>query len=236
MPNTDGLTPFTDGEQTDASLVIPGMSLTGGVGLLSAEWTDPANPYIVGVQFEYYVSGGPKIRTEPQNPKTPFKWNTSDGLDAGGTYLVRYRARGLANWGPWSHVEGSGVSVAVTSGARESMVVACSDMTSPLSVAADVQSFFAPYDGTLEEVFTGIDVRSSSGVVTVDVKKNGTTIFTTKPSIGATPARTSLSGTGSVAAALSVTTWDKGDWITINVDAAGTGAAGLKTIFIWSRR
>ena len=56
-----------------------------------------------------------------------------------------------------------------------------------------------------------------------EVKKGGATIFSTKPSIDANE-DTSLTGT---AAVLSTTTATKGDKITFNIDAAGTGAKGL---------
>ncbi len=68
--------------------------------------------------------------------------------------------------------------------------------------------------------------------MTVNVKKNGTTIFSTNPSIDANE-DTSLTGT---AAVLSGTqTLARGDKLTFDITAAGTGAKGLK-VFLTGRR
>jgi hypothetical protein len=105
--------------------------------------------------------------------------------------------------------------------------ISVSDETTAITTGTAKVTFYAPYDGAWDEVYTGVSVQSTSGVVTTNVKKNGATIFSTKPSIDATE-DTSLTGTVAV---LSTTTFTKGDKITIDIDAAGTGAAGLKVFF-----
>ena len=116
----------------------------------------------------------------------------------------------------------------------ESIIVAASDETTALTTGTGKMTFYVPYNFTISEVFIGNTAASSSGAVQVNVKKNGTTIFTTKPSIGASQ-NTSLSGSGSVAAVLSTTSLSKGDKMTIDIDTAGTTAAGLKVYFIGRR-
>lgn len=64
---------------------------------------------------------------------------------------------------------------------------------------------------------------SSSGAVTVDINKNGTTIYTTqanRPSLAA-------SATHGTFTTPDVTTFAAGDRIGVDVDAAGTGAVTL---------
>lgn len=88
-------------------------------------------------------------------------------------------------------------------------------------------------DVVLEDVFIGLAAQSSSGDVTVDVKKNGSTIFSTKPSAAASQ-DTNLTG-GTLAVLSGTVTLTQGDKLTFNIDAAGTGAKGLK-IYLSGRR
>ena len=111
-----------------------------------------------------------------------------------------------------------------------SMTIAVSDETTDLTTGDSKITFFMPVDLTLTEVFTTVSGQSSSGNVTIDIRKNGTTIFTTPPSIQASE-DTSLTGTVAV---LSTTAFVQGDKIEIDIDAAGTGASGLKVAMIGS--
>ena len=112
--------------------------------------------------------------------------------------------------------------------AEWSMTVAASDETTDLTVGDSKLTFYMDTDVTLSEVFTSVSGQSSSGDVTIDIRKNGTTIFGTPPSIQASE-DTSLTGT---VATLSDTALSKGDKIEIDIDAAGTGASGLKVALI----
>jgi hypothetical protein len=118
---------------------------------------------------------------------------------------------------------------------RFEIEVAASDEVTDLTTGTAKITFYMPADVTLTEVFTGLSARSSSGVVTTDIKKAGSTIFSTLPSIGASQ-DTSLTGSGSVAAVLSTTSFSKGDKITVDITAAGTGAKGLKAALIGTYR
>ena len=119
---------------------------------------------------------------------------------------------------------------AVASGIFE-MEIAVSDETTSVTTGAAKITFYAPMDATITEVFIGVTGQSSSGAVTADLNKNGTTMFSTNPSIDASE-DTSLTGT---AAVLSVTTWAKGDKMTIDIDAAGTSSEGLKMVIRGTR-
>jgi hypothetical protein len=116
----------------------------------------------------------------------------------------------------------------------ESLVVAVSDEATAITTGTGKVSFFVPYNFTLTEVFIGVGTTSSSGLVTMDVKLNGTTIFSTLPSIGS-PQNTSGAGTGSVAAVISSAALSKYDKITVDITAAGTGAKAAKCYLIGHR-
>lgn len=133
----------------------------------------------------------------------------------------------------WGAAEPTGGSESEGSSdtAEWDLTVAASDETTDLTTGDSKLVFFAARDGTLTEVFTAVSGQSSSGDVTIDVRRNGTTIFATPPSINASE-DTSLTGTVAV---LSDTVWEKGDKIEIDIDAAGTGASGLKVTFLGTR-
>lgn len=121
--------------------------------------------------------------------------------------------------------------VASVVGTPFELEVAISDEATALTTGDAKITFYAPMDATISEVFTGLSTQSSSGAVTADLNKNGSTMFSTKPSIDASE-DTSLTGT---AAVLSTTTWTKGDKMVVDLDAAGTGAKGLKMIIRGTR-
>lgn len=131
-------------------------------------------------------------------------------------------------WVPATPTGGGGGGGEVSGTIEWSMTVAASDETTDLTVGDSKIVFFMPVDITLTQVFSTVSGQSSSGDVTIDVRKNGTTIFATPPSINASE-DTSLTGTVAV---LSTTSFVQGDKIEIDVDAAGTGASGLKISFI----
>lgn len=108
------------------------------------------------------------------------------------------------------------------------LTVAASDETTDLTTGDSKVTFYADADADLTEVFTAVSGQSSSGDVTIDVRLNGSTIFATPPSIQSGE-DTSLTGT---AAVLSTLSWVKGDKVEIDIDAAGTGASGLKVTFL----
>lgn len=117
----------------------------------------------------------------------------------------------------------------------EYLEIALSDETTAITTGDGKASWFYGYDFTITEIYIGLGAaQSSSGVVTVDVNKSGSTILSTKATIGAS-LNNSLSGSGSVSPVISTATSSKGDKFTADVDAAGTGAKGLKLIVIGHR-
>lgn len=80
---------------------------------------------------------------------------------------------------------------------------------------------------SIQDIRAGLNVASSSGVVTIDIKKNGSSIFITKLTIdqGELTSKTAATPYSLVSAALG-----DDDELTFHVDGAGTGAIGLKVL------
>jgi len=120
------------------------------------------------------------------------------------------------------------ISAGISGTRPYSITIALSDLTTSLAAGvAIVGVWVADFAGNISAVMTAVGIaQSSSGVVTVDCKKNGVTIFSTKPSIDILE-DTSLTGTPAVLTA-NPTAFVAGDKFTFFIDAAGTGAKGLQ--------
>lgn len=107
------------------------------------------------------------------------------------------------------------------------IAVACSDEVTVLDEATAVTTFRMPGSFELNRVRASLTTASSSGEVEVDVKINGSTIFTTTLTIDQSE---TTSETAAVAAVLidNPTEIADDDEITVDIVAAGTGAIGLK--------
>lgn len=112
------------------------------------------------------------------------------------------------------------------------LIAAASDEATAIVAVSSAVTFHVPRNFTAVEVWAGLTTVSSSGAVTVDVNKNGVSIFSTVITIDANE-ETSL--TAATAAVLSTLTFVKGDKITVDIDGAGTGAKGLKLYFLGTR-
>lgn len=92
----------------------------------------------------------------------------------------------------------------------------------------------ARYAFTLTAVRASVTTAPTGSTIIFDVKKNGTTIFSTKPSIDASEKTTVTAATASV---LSTTSFADDDEVTIHVDQIGssTAGAGPKVAFYITR-
>lgn len=106
---------------------------------------------------------------------------------------------------------------------------AASDETTALTTGAAKVTFRTPAAFTLTAARASLTTVSSSGLVTVNIKKNGSTIFSTKITIDANE---KTSTTAATPAVLSTTAFADDDAISVDIDGAGTGAAGLKISLI----
>lgn len=113
-----------------------------------------------------------------------------------------------------------------------SMTVAASDEVTALEVGDGKITFRMPHAVTLTTVRASLTTASTSGAVTLDVTDGGTTIFSTLLTIDQDE---KTSTTAATPAVLSDTALADDAEIQVNIDGAGTDAAGLKVTFIGTR-
>ena len=113
-----------------------------------------------------------------------------------------------------------------TTGIAEHMILAVSDETTALTTGSAKLTFRAPFAMTLTQIpRSSVSQSSSSGSVTVDINEAGTSILSTKLSIDATEKTSTTAATASVLSDQNIA--DDAE-ITLDIDASGTGAKGLK--------
>lgn len=103
--------------------------------------------------------------------------------------------------------------------------IAISDLVTALTTGTNNGYFDAPYAFTITEVIATVLTASTSGLPQFDVKKNGTTIFSTKVTIDANETSSLTAATPPV---ITTTAIAKGDRITIDIVTAGTGTKGAQ--------
>ena len=114
--------------------------------------------------------------------------------------------------------------------------IACSDESTALtaSTTTALATFHLQRDRTFDEILFGVTTAPTGSIMTLDVHLNGTTIFSTKPTIDAGEDHSSTAAT---AAVLSTTSGSQGDKIEIFCDAVGAtvAGAGLKAYFNYTK-
>jgi hypothetical protein len=115
---------------------------------------------------------------------------------------------------------------------EQCFIVALSDETTAITTGVKL-TMLAPFAFTLKDVRGVLTEASSSGTVTVDIHKNGTTVMSTdKIEIEATETD---SDDATDQPAITTSSFSDGDKIEFEVDAAGTGAKGLKVYLYYVR-
>ena len=109
---------------------------------------------------------------------------------------------------------------------------AVSDELTALTTGTAKVTFRMPFAMTVTAVRSSLTTVSSSGLVTVDINEGGSTILSTKLSIDASEKTSTTAATPAVISDASLA--DDAE-ITIDIDAAGTGATGLKVWLIGVR-
>lgn len=116
----------------------------------------------------------------------------------------------------------------------DNLLLKASDETTNVIAGTLKASLPMPYAGTFVDVWAALATAQTAGsIFTVDVNKNGTTILSTKITIDNNEL-TSL--TAAIARVLSVTTFAKGDLVSIDVDQVGTAGAKGLTVILQTRR
>lgn len=123
------------------------------------------------------------------------------------------------------------ISSTATFSEHFAVTVVCSDRTTALTTGTDVASWRSPFAFTLTSARSALKDASTSGLVTVDVKRNGTSIFTTKITVDANEETSVTAATPHVLTSSTIAVSDD-DEFTFNIDGAGTAAKGLQTTLI----
>jgi hypothetical protein len=106
--------------------------------------------------------------------------------------------------------------------------VALSDETTAITTGTAKATFRIPFACTMTALpRANVNTVSSSGLPTFDIKKNGTTIFSTTLTIDASEKTSVTAATPAVLSGGS-TTFADDDEVTIDITTAGTGAKGAK--------
>lgn len=125
-----------------------------------------------------------------------------------------------------------GTNIVDVSTSLESMIIAISDETTPITTGVAKVTFRTPYAFALLEVRASLTTASSSGDPTFDINEAGVSILSTKLSIDANE---TTSVTAVIPYVLSDYALADNAVITIDIDVAGTNAAGAK-IYLIGRR
>ena len=114
----------------------------------------------------------------------------------------------------------------------ESFIIACSNETTTLTSGNNKVRFRMPYALTLTGVRASLSVTSSSGAPQFDINESGTSILSTKLFIDAGEG---TSTTAATAAVISDTALANDAEMSIDIDSAGTGAAGCKITLLGTK-
>jgi hypothetical protein len=125
----------------------------------------------------------------------------------------------------------TGSSVVSLTGVPCDLSFAFSDETTQITTGTNKVAIYAPYAFTITDVQVSLS-QSGSALSTFNVRRNGTTIFSTRPTIDANEFHTATALTPRV---ITGTTVSAADRITVDVDGIGTGCAGGKVYILGNR-
>lgn len=114
----------------------------------------------------------------------------------------------------------------------EFMTIAVGDETTAITTGTAKVTWRMPFAFTLTAVRASLTTASSSGTLTVDINEAGTSVLSTKLTIDANEL---TSTTAATAAVISDSAIADDALMTIDIDTAGTGAAGLKVTLYGTR-
>lgn len=113
------------------------------------------------------------------------------------------------------------------------MIIACSDETTNITATGNPKvTFRTPFAITVTGVKASLTTASSSGNVTVDVKNGNTTILSGFLQVDANQTTSVTSGTQRTVTAPNIASDNE---VKIDINAAGTGAKGLKVTILYTR-
>lgn len=204
----------SQGTSIDGRSTIAGSSANFGV------ITFASNSTTQNIGIDSVASGGATssnigLRADVSGGLTNYCFQGLDGTQGEGKFLKSVTNDGKANWGYVPKV----------------VQLAVSDETTALTTGTGKITFRMPYGMTLTEVRASLTTAQTSGsILTVNVRENGSQIFTTKLTIDNTE-KTSVTAT--TPAVLQDTSLGDDSEITVDIDQLGDGTAkGLKITLI----
>lgn len=124
-------------------------------------------------------------------------------------------------------------ATALTAGKLEHVELAASDETTVIEAGVGKIKKRIRWAGTLTAVYAELGVAHTSGLFTVDINKNGSTVLSTKITLDANERD---SATAAAPPVISDSSWAAHDEISVDVDVAGGGSpAGLKVTLVFAR-
>jgi len=160
--------------------------------------------------------------------------NTASNVGTGAGEI--FKQKNVADLELKTILQGSGIvitnnvsDITISANHVQPLMFSGSDETTTITTGTTKTTFRMPYAYTLSSVRCSLSTASSSGVVQIDINKNGSTIFTTESTIDATEKTSETAVTPSV---LLTTAFADDDEITLDIVGAGTGATGLKITMI----
>lgn len=177
-------------------------------------------------QIAYYTSASAAALTS----LTSFGRSLVDDADASAARTTL----GLGSLATASTITASQISDPTNVKSTESLIVACSDETTALTVGAGKVTFRMPYAFTVTAVRASLTTAQTSGsILTVDINEAGTSILSTKLTIDNAEKTSTTAATIPVISDSSLA--DDAE-ITVDIDQVGDGTAkGLK-IYLIGRR
>jgi hypothetical protein len=161
---------------------------------------------------------------------------TNIGVNIGNVVTDTHTVTGSFNISGSQTLTGSfNLSGSNVRGLPEHMIIALSDESSSVLTTGNSKVVFrAPYAMYLYQIpRSSVSQSSSSGLVTVDINENGTSILgANKLSIDATEKTSTTAATATTLADTSIA--DDAE-LTFDIDSAGTGARGLKVTLYYQR-
>ena len=204
----------SQGTSIDGRSTIAGSSANFGV------ITFASNSTTQNIGIDSVASGGATssnigLRADVSGGLTNYCFQGKDGTEGEGKFLKSVTNDGKANWGYVPKV----------------VQLAVSDETTALTTGTGKITFRMPYGMTLTEVRASLTTAQTSGsILTVNVRENGSQIFTTKLTIDNTE-KTSVTATTPYV--LQDTSLGDDSEITVDIDQLGDGTAkGLKITLI----
>lgn len=216
-PGPDAMT-FSAGGTAIMNVSLSGATVTGNMDISGNQFS--SRSIVKGATSTAVV---PAV-TFDNDGNTGLYWESADvvGITCGGAKVATFSAAGLTVVGT---ITGTGTSAPFI------IPIAVGDETTALAAGAAKVTFRMPKAMTLTAVRGSLTTAQTSGaLLTFNVKENGVTVFSTKPTFDNAEKTTTTAATAPV---LSDTALADDAEITIDIDQVGDGTAkGLKVYLI----